>query len=137
MQAGLSAAGLIASVRNLSPEGLRQEGFNVLTGAIGAAGGIDVSGVAQTFFPKNGGSGGAADLAIATAAVVGLSSLSKAFSTKTDGNNKSAIESAARQLHQSNFQSGGNAGTVNAATSNFNNLGTADRAALNSLITGT
>jgi hypothetical protein len=137
LQAGLSAAGLIASVRNLSSEGLRQEGFNVLTGAIGAAGGIDVSGVAQTFFPKNGGSGGAADLAIATAAVVGLSSLSKAFSTKTDSNNKSAIESAARQLHQSNFQSGGNAGTVNAATSNFNNLGTADRAALNSLITGT
>ena len=136
LQAALSAAGLIANVRNLSSEGIRQEGFNVLTGAIGAAAGIDVSGVAQTFFPKNGGSGGGKDLAIATAAIVGLSSLSKAFSATADGGNPAAVDAAARRAHQEKFQATGNAGGVNDAVEDFDQLGTADKAALNSLVTG-
>ena len=137
LQAGLAAAGLVANVRNLSSEGLRQEGFNVLLGAIGAAGNTNVSGVSQTFFPKSGGSGGARDTAIATAAVVGLSSLSSAISSSQAKQNPAAQESAARQQNRSNFQANGNAGGVNEANANFNNQGSADRAALNAQVSGT
>ena len=137
LQAGLAAAGLVANARNLSSEGLRQEGFGVLLGAIGAAGNTNVSGVSQTIFPKSGGSGGAGDIAIATAAVVGLSSLSSAISSSQARQNPAAQESAARQQNRSNFQASGNAGGVNEANANFNNQGSADRAALNSQVSGT
>ena len=137
LQAGLAAAGLIANARNLSPEGLRQEGFGLALGAIGAAGGTNVSGVAQTVFPKSGGLGGAGDILGATAAVVGLSSLSSAISGSQASSNPAAQESAARQQNRSNFQANGNAGGVNEANSNFDNQGSADRAALNSQVTGT
>ena len=137
LQAGLAAAGLIANVRNLSSEGLRSEGLSLLTGSIGAVAGIDVSGVSQSFFPKNGGSGGASDIAIATAAVVGLTSLSKIVSASSLGSNAAALEAAAKQANISNFQKTGNAGGVNAALDNFKNLGAADRAALNAQVTGT
>ena len=136
LQAGLALAGLIRSARNLSSEGLRQEGFGILTGAIGAAGGTDVSGVSNTFFPKNGGSGGAADLGIATAAVVGLSSVSSLFSSSDSGNN-AAVESESRRQNRENFQANGNAGGVNEANSNFDNMGAADRAALTTGLGGT
>ena len=133
----MAAAGLIANARNLSSEGLRAEGFNLLTGAIGAVGGTNVSGVSQTVFPKSGGLGGARDLGIATAAVVGLSSLSNAISGSQARQNPAAAESAARQQNRSNFQANGNAGGVNEANANFDNQGSADRAALNSQVTGT
>ena len=136
LQAGLAAAGLIANARNLSADGLRAEGFGLLTGAIGAAGGTNVSGVSQTVFPK-GSSGGAADLLGATAAVVGLSSLSSAISGSQASQNPAAAESAARQQNRSNFQANGNAGGVNEANANFDNQGSADRAALNAQVTGT
>ena len=134
LQAGLAAAGLISNIRNLSSEGLRAEGFKVLTGAIGAAGGIDVSGVSQTFFPKNGGSGGAADIGIATAAVVGLSTLSSLVKSSS---NAAEIESAARKTNVANFQSNGNSGGVNEANAAFDNLGAADKAKLAAQVTGT
>jgi hypothetical protein len=41
--------------KKLTKEGVRQEGFNILKSAIGASTGIDVSGVANTFFPKKSG----------------------------------------------------------------------------------
>ena len=45
------------NAKKLSKEGIRQEGFNILKSAIGASTGIDVSGVANTFFPKKSGTG--------------------------------------------------------------------------------
>ena len=45
------------NIKNLSSEGLRQEGFSILKGAIGASAGIDVSGVANVLFPKSNGNG--------------------------------------------------------------------------------
>ena len=65
----LQGAQLLGNVRNLSKEGIRQEGFNILTGALGQATGTNVSGVAQAFFPKNGGNGGSKDLLLAAAGV--------------------------------------------------------------------
>jgi hypothetical protein len=88
----LQGAQLIGNVRNLSKEGIRQEGFNILTSAIGQATGTNVSGVAQTFFPKNGGRGGSKDLLLA-AAVTGVAAAvtsSKSFLK----NNPAALSSA-------------------------------------------
>ena len=52
LAAGLAAAQLIGNVRGLSSEGIRSEGFNILKKGIGNIGGVDVSGVANTIFPK-------------------------------------------------------------------------------------
>ena len=52
LAAGLAAAQLIGNVRGLSSDGIRSEGFNVLKKGIGNIGGVDVSGVANTLFPK-------------------------------------------------------------------------------------
>jgi len=43
--------------KRLTREGVRQEGFGILKSAIGASTGIDVSGVANVFFPKSAGNG--------------------------------------------------------------------------------
>lgn len=99
----LQGAQLIGNVRNLSKEGIRQEGFNILTSAIGQATGINVGGVAQTFFPKNGGSGGSKDLLIAAAGVGIVSAVTSA--TRNLGNNPAALDSARQRLSIKNHQS--------------------------------
>ena len=81
LEAILAGANLIGNVRNLSKDGLRQEGFNILTNAIGQAAGIDVSGVSQSFFPKSGGKG---SLTTAAAALgLGLAAANSASKAKT------------------------------------------------------
>ena len=52
LAAGLAAANLIGNVRGLSNEGARAGGFNLLKSTIGGISGSDVSGVANTIFPK-------------------------------------------------------------------------------------
>lgn len=49
----IKGSNLINNAKKLSTDGIRQEGYNVLTNAIGTATGIDVSGVANIAFPKN------------------------------------------------------------------------------------
>ena len=96
----LMGANLIGNIRNLSKEGIREEGFNILTGALGAATGTNVSGVANTLFPKNGGKGGSKDLLLA-AAVVGAGTLvSKAIK-----NNPAAAASDAQKQGIKKIQS--------------------------------
>jgi len=99
----LMGANLIGNIRGLSKEGLRQEGFGLLTGALGAATGINVSGVSQTLFPKNGGKGGGKDLLLAAAGVaaVGAITSSKGFLK----NNPAALDSAMQRQAVKNFQS--------------------------------
>ena len=53
----IKGANTLKNAKKLSKEGLRQEGFNLLTGALGAATGVNVSGVANVLFPKSGGNG--------------------------------------------------------------------------------
>jgi hypothetical protein len=54
----LRARNTIRQGGNLSSEGLRQEGYGLLTGALGAvAAGSTLSGVANSVFPKSGGLG--------------------------------------------------------------------------------
>jgi|TARA_R110000782_G_scaffold259460_1_gene349967 hypothetical protein len=125
LEAGLAAANLISNVRNLSSEGIRSEGFGLLKGAIGAAAGIDVSGVSNTFFPKNGGNGGAKDLVLATAAVAGLKAIAQSAN-----NTDAAKESAARIANNKAYQANGGTGGVNGNTANYNSLTTAQQNAL-------
>ena len=68
----LKAGNIIRNTKNLSKDGIRQEGFEILKGAIGDTAGIDVSGVANTVFPKNAGNGG---LTTETKAVIGVSAV--------------------------------------------------------------
>ena len=99
----LQGAQLIGNVRNLSKEGIRQEGFNILTGALGQATGTNVSGVAQTFFPKNSGNGGGKDLLIAAAGVGIVTALTSSKSSlKTD---PAALDSARQKQSIKDYQS--------------------------------
>lgn len=98
----LQGAQLIGNIRNLSKEGIRQEGFNILTSAIGQASGINVGGVAQTFFPKNGGRGGSKDLLIAGAAVAGIAAVTSSKSFLR--NNPAALSSAVERQGIKNIQ---------------------------------
>lgn len=117
-EAGLAAANLIGNVRNLSSEGLREEGFSLLKGAIGAAAGTDVSGVSNAFFPKNGGNGGATDVLLGAAAIAGLSAISQVSSNSSPAE----IESAAKQAYGKDYQRQGNAGGVNERNASWDSL---------------
>jgi hypothetical protein len=125
LEAGLAAANLVSNVRNLSSEGIRAEGFSLLTGAIGAAAGTDVSGVANTFFPKNGGNGGAKDLVLATAAVAGLQAVTQAVN-----NSDAAKDSAARAAFTKTHQANGGSGGVNGANAAYDALSPSEQEAL-------
>ena len=87
----------------MSKEGIRQEGFNILTSALGQATGINVGGVAQTFFPKNGGNGGSKDLLIAAAGIGIVSAVTSA--TRNLGNNPAALDSARQRQSIKEYQS--------------------------------
>jgi hypothetical protein len=130
LEAGLAAANLIANVRGLSSEGIREEGFSLLKGAIGAAAGTDVSGVSNAFFPKNGGTGGSKDLIAGTAAIVGLSALAKAAN-----NTEAAKESAARIANNKEYQANGGTGGVNGNTANYASLPASEKQRLKGNVT--
>lgn len=49
----IKGANVVRNARQLTSEGIRQEGYGILKGAIGAVTGVNVSGVANTVFPKN------------------------------------------------------------------------------------
>ena len=53
----VKGANVVNNAKKLTKEGIRQEGFGILTGALGAAAGINLSGVANTVFPKSSGRG--------------------------------------------------------------------------------
>jgi hypothetical protein len=48
---------VVNNAKKLTKEGVRQEGYGLIKGAITAATGVNVSGVANTSFPKSGGNG--------------------------------------------------------------------------------
>ena len=132
-EAALAAANLVGNIRGLSKEGLREEGFSLLKGAIGAAAGTDVSGVSNAFFPKNGGNGGSKDLLIGAAAIAGLSAVSRV----TNSNNAAEVESAAKQAFGKDFQAQGNAGGVNERNAAYNALPETAKQAYRNQVTGT
>ena len=125
----LKAANTARNVKDLSKDGLRQEGFGIIKGAIGDVGGINVGGVANTFFPKNGGNGGtnAITTALAGISVVGavqaaVQSSSVADVTAELANNKDKLDalSKATTHKKQHLAAGGDAGVnaINAAWDN-------------------
>lgn len=53
----VKGANTISNAKKLTSEGIRQESFGLVKGALGAAVGVDLSGVANTTFPKQSGRG--------------------------------------------------------------------------------
>ena len=76
----LKTTSVLGNAKALSKEGLKQEGFGILKDQIGAAAGIDVSGVANTAFPKTASLSGFNDITKAVAGVAGASAVVKAVS---------------------------------------------------------
>ena len=123
LEAALAAANLIGNVRNMSSEGLRQGGFNILTRAIGNVAGINVGGVAQTLFPKSNGTGGQGKLLLATAgAAVAVTAINNSRRRQELRENPAALESAARGEFGKDYQNNGNAGGINERNAAWSNL---------------
>lgn len=53
----INGATLIQNTKSLSKEGLRQEGFGLIRGAVASATGYDIGGITNMAFPKSGGNG--------------------------------------------------------------------------------
>src|SRR6056300_1187391 len=87
----LKGANTVANAKSLSSEGLRQEGFGIIKGALGDISGAPVGGVANSFFPKGGGNGGANSL---TAAIQGVSVVSNIANLA----NATSVSDVANQL---------------------------------------
>jgi len=85
----LKGANVFKNAKSLSKGGLRQEGFNILKGAIGGIGGIsggNVGGVANTFFPKSAGAGGSiGSIVQSVAGVTGAVTIVKSLATQSTG----------------------------------------------------
>ena len=85
----LKTGSVIGNAKALSKEGLRQEGFGILKDQIGKAAGIDVSGIANTAFPKGLSMDGLGDV---TKAVAGISA-GAAVISKLNGGSLSSVTS--------------------------------------------
>ncbi len=129
LEAGLAAFQFIRSLEGLTSEGLRQEGYNIVKDAIGDIAGIDVSGVANSSFPKNNGSGGSNQTTTASS----ISGSTPATGTNATGSgatasgaivvtqfsrqelleNPLALEAAAIQLYKRDYLTSGAVGGVN------------------------
>lgn len=128
--AGIAATNLYRSIRDNGLEGLREGGLRLVTDAIGSAAGIDVSGVANTVFPKSNGNGGAKDLLVATAAVAGLSAVTNYVRTSTttgDVNPQQQDDARFQNFHRQ-YQANGGAGDMNAARAAYNALPASQKA---------
>lgn len=99
----LQGANLIGNIRNLSSEGLRQSGYNLLTNAISQSTGVNVGGVAQTFFPKSGGNGSIKDVLLATAGVAAVGAVTSGIRELRE--NPAALDSAREKQYIKNYQS--------------------------------
>lgn len=128
-EAAIAAVNLVGNVRNLDSDSLRAGGFKILSGAINDVAGIDVSGVSQTFFPKNGGNGGDRDLLVASAALAGLSALSSTNSQSATGDeNPQQKKDSGFQKFQKEYQNSGGTGGMNGARDTYNALPSSERA---------
>lgn len=124
----LKAANTARNVKDLSKDGLRQEGFGIIKGAIGDVGGINVGGVANTFFPKNGGNGGTSALTKAIAGVSVVSAVTSAVQSSSLSEVKDQLANNDDQLsalaiattHKKDHLSAGGAADVNSINAAWN-----------------
>jgi hypothetical protein len=134
-QAGLAVFQILRSAQGLTSEGIREEGYNIIKDAIGQTTGIDVSGVANSTFPKNNGTGGSNQTTSASSS--GTSSSNNAtgsnatvsgaqvvaqFSRQDLIDNPSALEAVAIQLYRKDYLADNQPGGVNNYISAWNQL---------------
>ena len=79
----LKGANVFKNAKGLSRGGIREEGFNILKGALGQVNNSAVGGVANTFFPK--GSGAGSLIASTTTALPGILSATQIVKSASSG----------------------------------------------------
>jgi len=125
LEAGLAAFQLVRGLENLTSEGIREEGINLLEDTLGNISGTNVSGVANTIIPKSSGNGGASDITTATPSNT-TSSSNSVTSTSTTRQllteNPVALEDAAKNIYKNDYLTGGGTGGVNGINSSWTAL---------------
>jgi hypothetical protein len=135
LEAGLAVFQLFRSAQGLTSEGIREEGFNIIKDAIGQTAGIDVSGVANSTFPKNNGTGGSnqttsasssgsnsSNNATGAGATVSGAQILAQFTRQDLLDNPSALEAAAIQIYGKEYLANNQPGGVNNVTTTWNLL---------------
>ena len=138
----LKTTSVLGNAKALSKEGLKQEGFGILKDQIGAAAGIDVSGVANTAFPKTASLSGFNDITKAVAGVAGASAVVKAVSGDKPlgsistflASNPGALDNLTKAtvFKKQHLNDKGEA-TPNAITTAWNNISSSAKTAYNNI----
>lgn len=132
----LKAGNLSKNIKSLSSDGLRQEGFGILKGALGDFGGASVGGVANSLFPKSAGKGGLNSIVSAVAgggtALAALQSGSVSDAAANLAANPDALASLTKSttFMKTHLQSGGSA-NVNAINNAWNSTSDSFKSAQN------
>jgi hypothetical protein len=138
----LKAGSLSGNIKNLTKEGLKQEGFGILKDQLGRVSGGDISGVANTAFPKSVSASGFANNI--TNAVAGISAGKSIASSIKGGsltsltnfmdNNAGALDSLTKSTtFKKAHLAGGGTPTPDAINTAWNNISTSAKNTYNSL----
>ena len=131
----LKGANVFKNAKGLSRGGIREEGFNILKGALGNVNNSAVGGVANTLFPKNSGVGSL--VASTTNSIIGVSAITQIAKNVSSGSSANTLTSLIsnkgfqKQLALSTsilqtFQENGGGANINDAKKFMDNLSVAD-----------
>jgi hypothetical protein len=129
----ITATNTFRNARNLTREGIRNEALNVTGRALGNASGVNVSGLANTSFPKQGGTGTQATVAAPVTTKKEIRTLQSAEIQRSFQENPEQQEALARKMYALGIISGDNQtppATFAQGLTNFANLNTQERQAL-------
>jgi len=100
LQSVIAGANVFDTARNLSSEGLREEGFNVLRDALGNVSNGDVSGIPEIFIPKNSGAGSVESAVSAGESLPGDVTASRASIEDSIQSEQQSLQRSQRELGQ-------------------------------------
>jgi len=121
LEAVIVAANLFGSIRELSTDGLREQGLNIISSALLKTA-FGTSGVSDTLFPKTGGLGADSDLVLATTGGLNVAAFNASQARQQLANDPAALEAAAKKLFNKDFQNAGGVGGVNGANAAYSAL---------------
>jgi len=121
-QAAIAAANLVSNVRDTTSEDLRRGGLEIVRDTVGAAAGIDVSGVPLTTFPKNNGTGGSASTTTSTP-----TSNATANTSVTSKSTPQQVDDAAFQNYVKSYQNSQGSGGIDGARTSWSSLPDAEK----------
>jgi len=129
----ITATNTIRNARELTSEGLRNEALSVTGRALGAASGVNVSGLTNSNFPKQGGTGTQSTVAAPVATKKEIKTLQNAEIQEAFANNPAQQEALARKMYALGIIAGDNQTpppTFAEGLTNFANLNDQERQAL-------